>query len=159
AVAIGNGPLGPPAQVAEEIALDLAPRQRLDIGKGQAAPETGGGEAIGEAPAEGERCAIGSVPMANVAGKLPGTVAISRGAGVVAAVEGRVDQPVIVHGEGDIMVDPRDRAIAIPAIAEIEGVEVIEIGFGQRAVKFDAALLEAEIDQDAEEFPVIVDIF
>lgn len=64
-----------------------------------------------------------------------------------------------MHGEGNIMVDPAHRPVAIPAVAYIESLEFIEIGLGLGPVEFHTDPLQPEIDQNAEEFPVIVDEF
>lgn len=64
-----------------------------------------------------------------------------------------------MHGEGNIVVDPAHRPVAIPAVADIESLEFIEIGLGLGAVEFHTDPFQPEIDQNPEEFPVIVDEF
>jgi hypothetical protein len=56
------------------------------------------------------------------------------------------------------MVDTPDIAVAIPPIGNIEAVEFREIGVRQAAVVSDAQTIEADVDEDAEEFPIVVGI-
>src|SRR5690606_37940239 len=151
-------PLAPPGQVPQEMTLDHAPGQGLDIGKGQGAPEAAAGEAIGEAAPEGERAAILVEPVLDILGEEAGALLVFGGAGGVAPGELRIDQAVKMHGEGDVVSDAADIAVAIPAIAQIKALQLREELVGIGAVEIDAALFEAEIDQDAEEFPIVVGI-
>jgi hypothetical protein len=54
------------------------------------------------------------------------------------------------------MVDAADIAVSIPAIAQIKAVEFLKVLFGRRAIELDPAFLQPQIDQDAEELPVVV---
>lgn len=57
------------------------------------------------------------------------------------------------------MVNAPHRPVAIPAVAYIESLKLVEIGLGLATVEFHTHPFQPEIDQDAEEFPVIVDEF
>ncbi len=116
------------------------------------------GEAVGQAAAEGQRRSVRRVPMANRAGEFGGTLPIADGTLRVAG-QGGVDQPVEVECERDVVVGAPDPPVAIPAIAEHEAFEAVEIGFALCRVDCDAAIHQAKVDQHPEEFPVAVDEF
>jgi len=54
------------------------------------------------------------------------------------------------------MVDPANIAVAVPAVAEIEALKLLEILLGQAPVEIGADAVERDVDEDAEEFPVVI---
>ena len=128
AVAVEDRLARPPAEIAQVVALDLPPGQRLDAGIGERAPEAGMGEAVGQAAAEGQGRSVGRVPVPDRAGRMRRRARGSAAARSVSPEKHGIDQPVEVEGEGDVVVGAADRPVAIPAIAEREAFEVVEIG-------------------------------
>ncbi|MNI25665.1 hypothetical protein D3C73_793310 [compost metagenome] len=123
--------------MAHVIALDLAPRQRLDIGEGKCAPDAAAGKAIGLAASEGEASAIRSKPVADILGKYVGPLAIGGSAFAIVLGNDRIDQRIEMQGEGHIVVGALHRSVTIPAFAKPERLDFIEIFFRQRAVEID----------------------
>ncbi len=145
--------------MAHVVALDFRPGQGLYVGKRQYAPEAAGGKPICLAAPESEPGAIRTEPVADILREDTGTLAIGIATGGVGLCQDRIDQRVKMHGEGDVVIDAFDRPVAIPAFAEPESLDLIEISFGLGLVEAYADAGEAEIDENPEEFPVVVDEF
>ena len=63
-----------------------------------------------------------------------------------------------MHGEGNVVVDAADVSVAIPAVADIEAFELLKILPRQAAVEIGTETIERDIDEDPEEFPIVVGI-
>ena len=62
-----------------------------------------------------------------------------------------------MEGEGYVVFGAPDRPVAIPAIAEHEAFEAVEIVLPLCRIDGDAAVQETEVDEDAKELPIVVD--
>ncbi|MNS35738.1 hypothetical protein D3C72_679030 [compost metagenome] len=158
AVAVGNRLFRPPAQMLQIKPLDLAPGQRLLIGKGQTCPEAAAGETIGHGAPEGECAAILIEPAGEIAGEEASALAVAFGIGIIRLAELRVDQAVKMHGEGDVVIDAAVVAIAIPAVSDIKLVQFLLECLGQAAVEIDAEMIKGHIDHHPEKLPVIIGV-
>ncbi len=63
-----------------------------------------------------------------------------------------------MHCEGNVVVDAADIAVTVPAVANVETFEFLKILLGQTAIEIGAEAVESDIDEDPEEFPVVVSI-
>ena len=116
-----DGLAAPPPQVPKRQALDDTPRERLYIRERQRAPEAALREAVGQATAKRERRAVGGKPVDEVLRERNRALAESLRAPWIRLVgQSRVDQPVVVEAEWDVVVALCGHAIRVPAISEIE---------------------------------------
>ena len=63
-----------------------------------------------------------------------------------------------MHGKGNVMVNAPYITIAVPAIGNVEFIEFGQIAFCQAAVVLYAKAFKGDVNENAEEFPVIVGI-
>ena len=146
---VEDGPLPPPAEVAAGVPGGLGPRDGLDVGGGQRAPQAALGEAVAEAAAVGDGRAVGGEPGPELAGERGGVGHVP-----VVAAELEVQERVGVEREGVVVVDAAARAVLEDGVAELELPHAFEVRGRDGGVVLDADALEAVPGEDREVMPV-----
>src|SRR5690606_13795219 len=98
-------------------------------------PDPATGKPVSQAPPKGERATLVIEPVPNVFGEKLRPLLVRRNALLIAPRQLGVDQPIKMHGKGDVMVDPPNIAIAIPPVTQIKPVQLFKIFLGQRPVE------------------------
>lgn len=129
--------------MAQIVAFDCSPGQSLDVREGERAPEARHGKAIGHAsPVAKARSVIGE-PVAEVLRKKLRPLTKARGTLVARLSQRCVDEAIKMHRKGTVVVELAPVAVAIPAVTDVEAVELVEIGFRQMFIMRDADVLQS----------------
>ena len=144
-------------QIAQNQPFDHARREDVQPGKGHGAPEGDLHKAIGQATAKRNARAVGSEVIAIILGKLLGALAIAQAALRVDILHKMaVDQAIEMEGAGDVVIARFTFTVAVPAVAQPEGFDGIEMPVDHRHVIFTANAFQTQLNQHREKVPVIV---